>query len=130
MLLLLLIPLGLGSLGGWGESWGVVLWSKVRQIFRQSRKNQFEEGTGGVYIPNPDDYPTFFPLPPGDLLQDPIKQFDKIAARKFGGPRGEYKDNPLYALCRFYEFVALDRNPKNWKTSYSSGPDCQFLAYN
>ncbi|EAQ90129.1 predicted protein [Chaetomium globosum CBS 148.51] len=57
-------------------------------------------------------------------------QFDKIAARKFGGPRGEYKDNPLYALCRFYEFVALDRNPKNWKTSYSSGPDCQFLAYN
>ncbi|KAH6628846.1 hypothetical protein F5144DRAFT_326844 [Chaetomium tenue] len=87
-----------------------VLWSKVRHIFRQSRKNQFEEGEGAgdVYIPNPDDYPTFPPLPPRDLFQDRIKQFDKIAARKFGGPQGEYEDKPLYALYRFYEFVALD----------------------
>lgn len=84
------------------------LWSKVRQTFRQNRNNQFEEDADNVNNSNPDDYPTFPPLPPRELFQDPIKQFDKIVARKFGGPQGEYEDKPLYALYRFYEFVALD----------------------
>jgi hypothetical protein len=47
-------------------------------------------------------------LSPRDLLRDPTKQFNKIAARKFGAPQGVYEDNPLYALYRFYEFVVLD----------------------
>ncbi|KAK4040763.1 hypothetical protein C8A01DRAFT_35234 [Parachaetomium inaequale] len=61
-----------------------------------------------VYVPQPDHYPTFPPLPPRTLLQDPTAHFDKIAARKFGAPRGEFEDRPLYALYRLYEFVVLD----------------------
>jgi hypothetical protein len=53
-------------------------------------------------------------LAPHDLLQDPTLHFNKIAARKFGGPQGEYEDKSLYALYRFYEFVVLD-NVTNYR---------------
>lgn len=88
------------------------LWSKVRQVFGRNRNRQSQqqqaEHEEDVYIPRPDDYPTFPPLPPRELLRDPSTHFDKIAARKFGGPQGEFEDRPLYALYRFYEFVVLD----------------------
>ncbi|KAK4149397.1 hypothetical protein C8A00DRAFT_38004 [Chaetomidium leptoderma] len=94
-----------------------LFWSKVRQALRRNHNDQVEveeEQEEDVYIPQPDDYPTFPPLPPRDLFQDPTHHFNKIAARKFGGPQGEYEDKPLYALYRFYEFVVLD-NVTNYR---------------
>jgi hypothetical protein len=61
-------------------------WSKVCQIFYRNHDNQFEpeeENAECIYIP------IFPPLPPRDFFQDPVKQFDKAAVRKFGGPQGE-----------------------------------------
>lgn len=86
-----------------------VMWSKVQRALRRDQRDLLQAEGKDHYVPHPDDYPTFPPLPPRDLFQDPINQFNKIAARKFGGPQGEYEDKPLYALYRFYEFVVLDR---------------------
>jgi hypothetical protein len=85
------------------------LWAKARQIFLQNRDSRAEEETEeDVYIPHPDDYPTFPPLSPRILLRDPAHHIDRLANRKFGAPKGECEGKPLYALYRFYEFVVLD----------------------
>ncbi|SPQ25694.1 3230e342-3fdc-4a15-9c09-c0bf88d306b1 [Thermothielavioides terrestris] len=89
---------------------GISPWSKLRGIFGRAAREKprtAQEDPDGPR-PNPNDYPTFPPLSPRDLLQNRAAQFDRIAARKYGAPQGEYEDKPLYGLYRFYEFVVLD----------------------
>jgi hypothetical protein len=77
-------------------------------MFRQSRDDQLG-GSERRLHPERKWLSHFPPLPPPrDLFQSSIKQFGKIAARKFGTPQAEYEDKPLYPRYRFYELVVID----------------------
>jgi hypothetical protein len=62
-----------------------------------------------VYVPSPQEYPTFPPPPPQAILQAPTEYWTKVSARKFAAPRGVFEDSSLYALYRLYEFIILDK---------------------
>lgn len=96
------------------------LWTKLRKTFQRVSSSHDTDSQpdndppGLSNVPRPEDYPTFPPLPPRELLNDATGHFEKIALRKYGGPQGEYVDKPLYGLYRFYEFVVLD-NVTNYR---------------
>lgn len=57
-----------------------------------------------------DAWPTFPPPPPREIMSDRLSYTGSISARKFGAPKGQFEDQPLYALYRLYEHILLDNN--------------------
>jgi hypothetical protein len=83
------------------------LWFGLRQWLRRHQAEPAENRE--VYVPSPEDYPTFPPPPPHAILQAPTEYWTKVSARKFGAPRGVFEDSSLYGLYRLYEFIILDK---------------------
>ena len=68
--------------------------------------------------PCPEDYPTFPPAAPEEILREPA-YFRTVQARKYGAPKGVFEDTSLFALYRLYELIVLDkryayRNTLEW----------------
>nr|POF02282.1 hypothetical protein CFP56_65547 [Quercus suber] len=53
-------------------------------------------------------YPVFPPPVPQQILEHIASYTALIRQRKFGGPIGEFKDTPLFALYRMYELMVID----------------------
>jgi len=56
----------------------------------------------------PDDFPTFPPPPPQDIIGDRDAYLHIVCRRKYACPQGIFEDAPLYALYRLYEYFLLD----------------------
>ena len=83
--------------------------------FQKTQNEKVEE----EYKPVPDDYPTFPPATPQDILEDREGYSAIIKRRKFAAPQGVYENSSLYALYRLYEYILLDnviayRNLLEW----------------
>jgi hypothetical protein len=79
--------------------------------------------------PAAEEYPTFPPPSPQDILQDPKQYWDIVSARKYAAPQGVFEDSSLYALYRLYECIVLDkvfgyRNILEWFWRQSQWPIC------
>ena len=57
----------------------------------------------------PETYPNYPPPPPEYIIANRDEyRATAIRPRRFAAPRGEFEDNPLYALYRLYEWFLLD----------------------
>ena len=62
------------------------------------------------YMPAPEDYPTFPPPPPQEILQDADQYWAAVSVRKYAAPQGIFEDSSLFALYRLYECIVLDKH--------------------
>ena len=91
---------------------------------------QSREPNDHFYEPVPEDYPTFPPPPPQQILRDPEQYWAVVSARKYGAPRGLFQDSSMYALYRLYEYIVLDkvfgyRNTLEWFWRQHQWPICE-----
>ncbi|KAK2762163.1 hypothetical protein FQN54_001171 [Arachnomyces sp. PD_36] len=59
--------------------------------------------------PAAEEFPTFPPPSPQDILRDPEGYWATVNARKYAAPRGVFEDSSLYVLYRLYECIVLDK---------------------
>lgn len=102
---------------------------KSRNSLRSHPEDDCHEATPQSCTPVPEDYPTFPPPPPNQILRDPGHYWARVSARKYGAPQGVFEDSPLYALYRLYEAILLDkvfayRNMLEWFWRQSKWPVC------
>ena len=69
--------------------------------------------------PVPEDYSTFPPPTPREIIQDPESYWSIVKARKYAAPQAVFEHYSLYAFYRLYEVVLLDkvlayRNSLEW----------------
>ena len=74
-----------------------------KELSRSSLHSQAE------FVPCPDDYPSFPPPSPLNILQNRNEYWQALSTRKYAAPQGVFEDTPLYALYRLYEFIVLDK---------------------
>lgn len=74
-----------------------------------SAKHSTSSSASTELEPSPADFPVFPPPPPRAILQDRQAFWGQLQLRKYAAPRGVFEDAPLYALCRFYEFILVDQ---------------------
>ncbi|KAK2788776.1 hypothetical protein FQN52_006532 [Onygenales sp. PD_12] len=69
--------------------------------------------------PRAEEYPTFPPLSPEEIIRGRQHYSFVVSARKYAAPQGVFEDSSLYALYRLYEYFVLDevfayRNVLEW----------------
>ncbi|RMZ89806.1 hypothetical protein DV736_g2976, partial [Chaetothyriales sp. CBS 134916] len=68
-----------------------------------------DSASEGEILVKDEDYPSWPPLPPQEILAQRDKYAAVVSARKFWCPRDQFTDSIVSAFYRLYEFIALDQ---------------------
>lgn len=87
---------------------------KVRLLFGSGRPRKTRDSNSSVgksaapFVEQPGDYPEWPPPNPLDIQQNRDNYTAAIRKRRFGGPKGAFKDSATFTIYRLYEYFVLD----------------------